>query len=189
MAIRKVNTKFRLVRNKDGVIDIDETLFNQRHIFITDEITPDLADYIIKQLLTLDMMSDEPIQLYVNSPGGCVSSGFAIIDVMQKLRSKIITIASGQVASMGTLIAIAGKERKCFNNTIFMLHDLFGGGSDYSQKLKDRMKFLDNYYLQLEAHIKNHTKLSQQEIDASRIGEVWLFAKEALEKGLVDQII
>lgn len=186
MAIKK---GFRLARTKEGQVDIEETLFSQRHIFLTDIITDDLADWVIKEILVMDMVSKEPIQMYINSPGGSVSAGFAIIDIMQKIQSPIITIASGQVASMGTMIAMAGKERKCFSNSIFMLHDMFSGSSDYVNKMKDRIKFLDHYQDKLKLHIKKFTKLQDEETAKAFDGELWLFAEEALEKGLVDKII
>lgn len=181
--------KFLVARDKDGFIDVEETLFNQRHIFVNDQITAHHADEIVKQLLVLDMMDDAPIQMYITSPGGRVDWGFAIIDVMKRIRSKVITIANGQVASMGTLIAIAGDERKCFKNTTFMFHDMFSGVVDYSAKMKARLDYTERLYNKLENHIFEHTKLDKKDVDLSRSEELWIFAEDAVKKGLVDIVI
>jgi len=181
--------KFIVSKDRDGCINVEETLFNQRHIFINDQITCDHADQIVKNLLVLDMMENKPIQIYITSPGGRVDWGFAIIDVMKQIRSKCITIATGQVCSMGTLIAIAGDERKCFKNTSFMFHDMFSGVVDYSAKMKARLDYTERLYNKLESHIVEHTKLTKEDIDISRSEELWIFAEDAVEKGLVDSVI
>lgn len=181
--------KFIVSKDRDGCINIDETLLNQRHLFINSEISAHHAAEIVKSLLVLDMMENKPIQIYITSPGGRVDWGFAIIDVMKQIRSKVITIANGQVCSMGTLIAIAGDERKCFKNTTFMFHDMFSGVVDYSQKMKARLDYTEKLYNKLESHILSNTKLTKEDVDLSRNEELWVFAEDAVEKGLVDSII
>jgi ATP-dependent Clp protease protease subunit len=181
--------KFRYAVNKLGNVDIEETLLLQRHIFINSAIDAFHADSIVKELLVLDMISGEPIQIYITSPGGRVDWGFAIINVMKRIRSKVITIANGQVASMGTLISIAGDERKCFPNTTFMFHDMFSGVVDYSQKMKARLDYTEKLYKKLEKHILDNTKLTKAEVDVSRSEELWIFSDEAVKKGLVDVVI
>ena len=181
--------KFKISLDKGGNIDIDKTLFQHRHIFISDVICSVSADEVIRELLVLDMISNRPIQIYITSPGGRVDWGFAIIDIMKNLRSKVITIANGQVASMGTMIAIAGDERKCFENTTFMFHDMFSGVVDYSQKMKARLEYTEKLYNSLETHMKKYTNLSKKEIDLSRNEELWIFSDEAVKKGLVDIVI
>ncbi len=180
---------FKVIKNKNGQIFLNDTLYEHRLIFINDSIDKFLADEIIKSLLVLDMINTKPIQMHITSPGGRVDWGFAIIDVMKKIKSKVITIANGQVASMGTLIAIAGDERKCFSNTTFMFHDMFSGIIDYSAKMKARMQYTEKLYEKLEKHIYKYTKLTKKEVDLSRSEELWVFAENAIEKGLVDSII
>lgn len=181
--------QFQIIRDKYDKIDVEQTLFEQRHIFINKNINPEHSDEIIKKLLVLDMDSDRPIQIYITSPGGHVDWGFAIIDVMKQIRSKVITIANGNVSSMGALILISGDERKCFKNTSFMFHDLYGGIEDYSQKIKARAKFYEKLYDKLEKHILQYTKLDKKDVEIFKNQELWLFAEEALEKGVVDKII
>jgi len=178
-----------LIKSKEGVINLHETLFQRRTLFLTDVVEPGLIEELIKQLLILDSLNNDPIYLYVSSPGGDVSEGFTLIDVIKNLKSKVITVATGTVASMATLIFISGKERVCYKHSIFMFHDMFAGGADYSAKLKARMEFYDKEYKVLEKHIIEHTKLTPQDCETMRSGELWLFAEEAKAKGLVDTIL
>lgn len=187
--MKKETAKVALIRNKEGVINVDETLFQQRQVFLHSQVSESMCDILISQLLLLDKINNDPIYLYVNSPGGYVSWGFALIDVMKSLKSKVITIGSGCIASMGTVIFISGKERRCYKNTTFMFHDMFSGVVDYSQKMKARVDFQEKEWEQLARHVKEHTKLTQKELEFMRTGELWLFSEEAKSKGVVDIII
>jgi ATP-dependent Clp protease protease subunit len=144
---------------------------------------------LIKQLIILDSINNDPIHLFINSPGGNVDDGFALIDIMKQCKSKIVTYAQGCVASMATLIFISGNERVCYKHSIFMFHDMFAGGADYSAKLKSRMEFFDKEYKVLENHILENTKLTPEDCQAMRNGELWLFADEAKAKKVTDTIL
>lgn len=179
-----------IILNKvHGLIDSHETLFRQRKLFLFNQIGQVSVEELILDLLTLDAINHDPITLYINSPGGAVDDGFALIDTMTTLKSKVITVAIGCVASMGTLVFIAGKERHCYENSIFMWHDMFAGVVDYSAKMKSRVDFLEREWNMIENHIKKYTKLSKDELNTMRSGELWLFAQEALKKGCVDKIL
>lgn len=181
--------KFNLIKTKEGNINIDETLFQQRNLFLHSSVTDAQCDMLIAELLILDKMSQEPIYLHVNSPGGYVSWGFALIDVMNSIKSKVITVGSGCIASMGTVIFISAKERTCHKNTEFMLHDIYAGVSDYGAKMEARVDFQKKSWLLMVDHIRKHTKLSEKELEYMRSGELWLSATDAKAKGLVDKII
>lgn len=183
------NPTVNLIKNKEGVINVTETLFQQRKIFLYDAVTEDSVEDLIQDIMILESISNDPIEFYINSPGGLVDEGFALIDVMRKSKCKIITIAQGSVASMGTLIFIAGHVRKCYKHTVLMYHDLFAGIADYSQKMKSRMDFYDKEWKMIEAHVKQYTKLTDKDCEEMRSGELWIFADEAKEKGCVDEII
>ena len=108
--------KINLIKNKEGVINVDETLFQQRKVFLHSSVSDAMCDLLISELIILDSINHDPIYLYINSPGGYVSWGFALIDVMNSLKSKVITVGSGCIASMGTVIFISAKENiaRCF---------------------------------------------------------------------------
>lgn len=187
--MKKTPNRSIIIKNKEGVINIEETLFQNRKLYLNDTVSPDMIDQLIKQILILDSINNDPIHLYISSPGGNVDDGFALIDVMKQCKSKIITYAQGSVASMATLIFISGKERVCYKHSIFMFHDMFAGGADYSAKLKSRMEFFDKEYKVLENHILENTKLTPEDCQAMRNGELWLFAEEAKAKKVTDTIL
>lgn len=179
----------KTIKTKEGIINITETLFQRRKLFLYDAVTPDSVSDLTQCIMMLDSVNHDPIELYINSPGGSIDDGFALIDLMRNVKSPIHTIAQGTVASMATLIFLAGNKRYAYNHSVLMLHDLFSGMADYGGKMKDRMGFLENVWLAIQTHIKTYTKLTDAEIEHSRNGELWILAPEAKVKGLVDEIL
>jgi len=179
----------RIIKNKEGAINIAETLFQRRKLFLYDVVSPDSVADLTQCIMLLDSLNHNPIELYINSPGGSVDDGFALIDLIRSVKSPIYTIAQGTVASMATLVFIAGRKRYSYSNSVLMLHDLFAGAVDYGQKLKDRVDFYNKEWLAIKNHLLKYTKLTEQEIENSRNGELWLFSQESKDKGLVDEIL
>ena len=91
---------------------------------------------------------------------------------------------------MGGHISVAGNKRVCYSKSVFMAHDAAGYIEDYFTKIRDRAKFYEEYYDRvLNSNLKKYTKLTDEELLQARNGELWLFAEEMLEKGIVDEII
>ena len=178
-----------VIKNKEGVINIDETLFQKRNLFLYSVVGNDICGALICQLMLLDSLSHDPIYLYINSPGGSVDDGFALIDVMKTIKSPVITVAQGVVASMAALIFIAGKKRHFHRHSVLMFHDMAGGVSDYSAKMEARMEFMKKEWDAIKNHVNEYTKLSDSECEKMRSGELWLFAEDAKAKGCADEII
>ena len=187
--VKKINKLSGIIKTKEGVINYDETLFQQRKLFLYDIVSGLMVEELSKQLLVLESINHNPIELYINSPGGSVDDGFAFIDLIKNSKCKIITIAQGCVASMATLIFITGKHRKSYKSSSLMLHDMASGMSDYSAKMEARMDFQKKQWKQLSDYIRDNTKLTDKDIEYMRSGELWFTATEAKEKGLVDEII
>src|SRR5258705_266490 len=89
------NGKLKIIRNKEGQILLTDTLFEDRHIYLHSTVGAEICDSLMAELKVLDSINQKPIYLHVNSPGGYVSWGFALIDTLQNLRSKVITIGTG----------------------------------------------------------------------------------------------
>ena len=174
---------------KSSKIEIDQILLNKREIFLNTNVNEESILKMIKEIRTLDAINHKPIFMWLNSPGGSVADGFALINTMKSVHSRIITIVNSEVCSMGSQIAIAGDERWIYPNGVIMFHDMSSGVRDYSLKIKDRACFLEKYYNLLEDHMRNHTKLTNREIIKARTGELWLFAEDCLDKGIVDKIL
>lgn len=137
-----------------------DALLENREVFLYSDIEPDSARKVILELKALNLKNQKPIKLWINSRGGCVASGFAIINTIKSIKSKVITIVNSQVCSMGGHISVAGDERLIVSNGVWMAHDMSAGIYDYSQKIEDRADFYKKYYKLLEANLVEHTDLT-----------------------------
>jgi len=195
---RKKTKKRKTVRRKKKTlpripeveIRPDQILLHERTILLFDEITQERAYKVVQQLIALDKIdSKDPILLVINSPGGSVSDGFAIIDAMKGIRSSVITMITGEACSMAGIISIAGDHRIMSSTAVWMAHNMRAGIIDYVEKIKDRAKFYSWYEDKCTDFLKAHTKLSRADITKAINGELWLDAQKALEKGVVDKVV
>lgn len=127
-------------RGAERAFDIFSRLLRERLIFVTGEINDADANLIVAQLLYLEAESADPIELYINSPGGSVTAGLAIYDTMQYVRSSVHTICIGQASSMGSILLGAGAKgfRKALPNSTVMIHQPSGGSSGQASDIAIR---------------------------------------------------
>lgn len=182
---RKPKHKTTLVKKE---FDIDLTLLGNRQLILFEEINEESAQRIVKSLYALDTLNHKPIMLYIDSPGGSCSSGLSIINAMKTIESPVVTIIHGEACSMAGYISIAGTKRVCYNTSNWMAHDLETEFEGTSLKIKDRAEYIEKYANLLDIFLRKHTKLNDKEIFKARVGELWLFADEMKEKGIVDEI-
>lgn len=171
--------------------DIFSRLLKERIIFVTGGIEDGLASLITAQLLFLE--SENPkkeISMYINSPGGYVTSGLAIYDTMQYIRSPVSTVCIGQAASMGSLLLAAGEKglRMCLPNARVMVHQPSGGfrgqASDIERHAEDILatkKRLNDIYVK-------HTGQSFETIETTLDRDYFMTAEEAAKFGIVDRV-
>ncbi len=187
--MRKKKTKKRKSSNDKKII-IDQILLKSRQVFLFDVINNETARRLVQELIALDKTKVSPIALYINSPGGSCSDGFAIIDAMKGVRSAVITFVTGEACSMAGLVSVAGDKRVMSQTAIWMSHDMAGGvWGDYTTKVIDRTEHLKRYQAQIFDFLRKHTKLSEEELAGARHGELWLTAEEAKKKGVVDSVV
>jgi len=172
--------------------DIYSRLLKDGIIFIGTEITDEVANAVIAQLLYLEAeSSDKGIQLYINSPGGSITAGLAIYDTMQFVRSEISTICVGQAASMAAVLLSAGSRGKRISlpNSRILLHQPFGGyqgqASDIAIQAKEILRIREN----LNAILERHTGQAREKIQADIDRDFIMTAEQAKEYGLIDEII
>jgi len=172
--------------------DIYSRLLNDRIIFLGGAIDDHTANLIIAQLLYLDHEdSKKDISLYINSPGGSVTAGLAIIDTMNFIKSDVSTICVGIAASMGALILSSGKKGKRFSlpNSEVMIHQVMGGtegqASDIAINAKHILRTKDT--LNKILAVNTNKKVDQVDKDSDR--DYWMTSDEAKKYGIVDQII
>ena len=174
--------------------DIYSRLLRDRVILLEGEVHDQMANLIVAQLLFLESENpDKDISMYINSPGGSVTAGMAIYDTMQFIKPNISTIVMGQACSMGSLLAAAGSpgKRKILPNARHMIHQPSGGAGGQATDMQ----------IQVEEIIKMKKNLTQIYVDHNNKGKTFeqfrqdmerdkfMSAQEALEYGLVDEII
>ena len=172
--------------------DIYSRLLNERIIFLGGPIDDHVANLIIAQLLYLDHTdSKKDVYLYINSPGGSVTAGLAIIDTMNFIKADVSTICVGIAASMGALILSSGKKGKRFSlpNSEVMIHQVMGGtegqASDIAINAKHILRTKDTLNKILATN--TNKKMDQVEKDSDR--DYWMTSDEAKKYGIIDDII
>jgi ATP-dependent Clp protease protease subunit len=172
--------------------DIYSRLLKDNIIFIGAEITDELANLVIAQLLYLEAEKpDREVSLYINSPGGSITAGLAIYDTMQFIKSEISTICVGQAASMAAVLLAAGtRGKRCsLPNSRIILHQPFGGyqgqAADVAIQAKEMLRIRERLYEILE----KHTRQTRERIEADIDRDFIMTPDQAREYGLVDEIM
>ncbi len=172
------------------IIDIEQILLRSRNLYLFEAIREENSKELIKSMMALDRINTKPIKLWINSPGGSVDCGFAIIDTMANISSPVITIISGEACSMAGFISVAGANRFITKNSTWMGHDMSGGiWGDYTTKVLDRAGFLKKTQKHLQEFLTEHTTLSKADLRKATHGELWLDPYECLKKGIVDGVL
>ncbi len=177
--------------NGERCYDIYSRLLKDRIIILNGEINDQTANVVVAQLLYLDSQNHEDISLYINSPGGSITSGMAIYDTMNFIKSKVSTICIGMAASMAAFLLSSGEKGKrlALPNAEVMIHQPLGGAQGQATEIKiaaERILKLKNKLNKILA--KNTGKpLEQIEQDTER--DYFLSAKEAKNYGLIDKIV
>ena len=172
--------------------DVYSRLLMDRIIFLGTPINDDVANMIIAQLLFLD--ADNPgrdIYLYVNSPGGNVSSGMAIYDTMQFLRSPVATICMGMAASMGSFLLAAGRagRRSALPHSRIMIHQPSGGAQGTAADIEIQAKEILYLRSQMNQLYSKHTGRPIEQIERDMERDFFMSAEEAKAYGLIDMVI
>lgn len=174
-------------------IDLRSNLLENSIIMLDTDFNPDMAAAIVQQLLHLDTLESElPIQLFINSPGGCVVSGLAIYDTIKSLKRKVSTTAVGMAASMGAFMLTCGGEkgmRKVTKNAQIMFHEVSAGTSGRVSDMEVRFEHTKKLNDKLHMLIAEATGKSFEEVKALFEKDVWLEGQEVLDFGAADIII
>jgi len=172
--------------------DIYSRLLKDRIIFIGTQVEDHMANLVIAQLLFLE--SDEPdqdIYLYINSPGGNVSSGLAIYDTMQYIKPDVQTICLGQAASMGALLLAAGTKGKRFAlpNSRIMIHQPTGGFQGQSTDIQIQAQEISLVRERLDDILARHTGQDKEKVRVDTERDHFMTGEDAKEYGLIDSVI
>ena len=172
--------------------DIYSRLLNERIVFLGTEIDDHVANLVIAQLLHLESADpDKDINLYINSPGGSVTSGLAIYDTMQYIRSDVSTICVGQCASMAAVLLSAGTagKRYALPHSRVLIHQPSGGTGGQVTDIEIQAKEMLRMRSQLDSILAKHTGQTCETIHADTERDNIMIADEAKAYGLVDAVL
>lgn len=181
-----------LEQNENGErgYDIYSRLLKDRIILLTGEINDDLASVIVSQLLYLDSINNDDIWIYINSPGGSITSGLAIYDTIAFINSKVNTVCIGMAMSMGAfLLASTTGKRYALPHSEIMIHQPYGGMQGVVTDIDIQTKRLLKTKKQMNELLAYHTKHSIEKIEYDTERDYYMSAKEALEYNIVDEIL
>lgn len=172
--------------------DIYSRLLEDRIVFLREAVDDHVANLVIAQILFLESKDPEKdIDLYINTPGGVVTSGLAIYDTMQYVRCDISTICVGQASSIGALLLAAGTKGKRFAlpNSRILIHQPFGGAQGHAIDVKIHTEELLKTQDRLNKILAHHTGQPLEKIEKDTDRDFYMTAEEALEYGIIDEVI
>jgi ATP-dependent Clp protease, protease subunit len=172
--------------------DIFSRLLRERIIFLGEEIDDDMANSIVAQLLLLDSENPEKdIMLYINSPGGVITAGMAILDTMNLIKADVQTICLGEAASMGAFLLSAGAKgkRMALPSARIMIHQPLGGASGQATDIEIEAKEILRMKSTLNGLLAEHTGQPLDKIKKDTERDYYMSAQEAMDYGLIDKVI
>ncbi len=181
----------RKEKKEEGGHDFTEKMMETRTIILSGEVDKDLAEKVVTQLLLLEAAGDDPIKVFIDSPGGDVDAGFAIFDMMRFVKPDVYTIGMGLVASAGTLIllAVPKEHRLAFPNSHYLIHQPLSGIRGVATEIEIHAKELEKLRIKLNKLMSEETgqKIARVEKDTDR--DYWMSAEESVSYGLVSKIV
>ncbi len=172
--------------------DIYSRLLKERVIFLVGPVEDNVANLIIAQLLYLESENpDKDINLYINSPGGSVSSGLAIYDTMQFIKPNVSTMCVGQAASMGALLLAGGQKKKryCLPHSRVMIHQPLGGFQGQASDIDIHAREILQARERLNKILSEHTGQTLDKIKVDTERDNFMSGNEAQEYGLIDKVL
>ncbi len=178
-------------QNSERSYDIFSRLLKDRIIILNGEIDSKLSSIIVSELLYLDSISQEDIFLYINSPGGSITEGMAIMDTMNYIKSDVKTICLGLAASMAAFLLSCGAKGKRYilPNAEVMIHQPLGGVEGQATEIKIVAERILRLKSKLNKILSENTNKSMDVIERDTERDHFLTAEEALEYGIVDEIL
>jgi len=172
--------------------DLLSRLMKDRIIFIGEAISDPLANYVIAQMLYLQMQDPKKdINIYINSPGGSVTAGLAIYDTMQFVTCNVNTYCMGMAASMGAVLLLAGTKgnRFALPNAHVMIHQVSGGAQGTASDVERTVEFMYELKKKLNEIIAKHTGKTVKQVEDDADRDYYMSAEEACKYGIVDKVM
>lgn len=188
-----MNTPAIIERTSNGerIYDIYSRLLKDRIIMLSGEIDDNVSNIVVAELLYLDSLNHDDIQIYINSPGGSITSGMAIYDTMNFIKSDVSTICIGMAASMAAFLLSSGKKGKRFalENSEIMIHQPLGGVKGQATEIKIAAERILKLKDKLNKILAKNTKQNLKKIEQDTERDNFMEANIAKEYGIIDKII
>jgi len=192
MAMIPYPTVIEQTHRGERAYDLYSRLLKDRIVFLGTPVDDDVANIIVAQMLFLESEDpDKDINLYINSPGGSVTSGLAIYDTMQYVKCQVSTICMGQAASMGALLLAAGARGKRYSlpHSRIMIHQPSGGFGGQASDIELHAKEILRLKAKLNEIMQKHTGQALDRIEKDTDRDYFMGAGEAKEYGLIDEVV
>ena len=176
---------------KEAGADILSAKFlKTRQIILSGEINKELAEKIARQLLILDADSDEPIRLFIDSPGGDADAGYAIFDMIRFINAPVITIGMGLIASAASIVLLAAPKERRFGmpNSRYLIHQPMSGMQGVTTEIEIHAQELEKMRVKINEMIAAETGKSVDDVAKDTDRDYWLDAEEAKKYGLISKI-
>lgn len=178
-------------KQAEGMDPLAHKFLKTRQILLSGEINKSLAEKIVRQLLVLEADSDEPIKIFIDSPGGDADAGYAIFDMIRFIKAPVHTIGMGLVASAGSIILLAAPKERRFGlpNSHYLIHQPLSGIKGVATEIEIHALELEKMRVRINEMIASETGKSVDQVSADTDRDFWMSAKEALEYGLISKVV
>lgn len=178
-------------KGKEGGDELFQKMLKTRTILLSGEVNKELAEKVVRQLLMMEEAGDEPIKVFIDSPGGDVDAGFAIFDMLRFVKPKVYTIGMGLVASAGALILLAAPKecRIGLPNSHYLIHQPLSGIRGVATEIEIHAKELEKLRVKLNKLISEETGMALEQVEKDTDRDYWMSGPEAAEYGLISKVI
>ncbi len=168
-----------------------EKMMETRSILLSGQVNKKLAERVVRQLLLLEAKSDDPIKLFIDSPGGDADSGFAILDMIRFVKPDVYTIGMGLVASAGALILLSSpkKQRIGLPNSHYLIHQPLSGIRGVASEIEIYAREIERMRKRINELIAEETGKSLKQVEKDTDRDYWLTADEAVDYGLISEVV
>lgn len=176
-----------LVSNNKEVLK--QTISDKRVVYLNDEVNYGTSQALVEKLKQLEAQSSDPIYMLIDSPGGSVPDGAAVISQMEASKAPVYTVCTRLCASMAAMIHSYGHKRYALDRAILMYHPATAGAQGQVKNIMSLFKTLDRYINKMNANVIKRSKIGKAEYESLVAYELWIDAEDALQRGLIDSIV
>jgi ATP-dependent Clp protease, protease subunit len=178
-------------KKREGGEALIERMMETRTILLSGEVNKELAERVVRQLILLESQGDDPIRVFIDSPGGDADAGYAIFDMMRFVKPEVYTIGMGLVASAGALILLASPrdQRIALPNSHYLIHQPLSGIRGVATEIEIHAKELEKLRIKINKLISEETGRDISKVEQETDRDYWLNAEEAVAYGLVSRLV